>query len=422
MTAVLGAIADDFTGATDLANALVRQGMRTVLILGRPSGPAPDEVDALVVALKTRTIAPADAVAQSLDALAWLREAGVRQIYFKYCSTFDSTDQGNIGPVSDALLEALGGDFSVVCPAFPGAGRTIYMGHLFVNGRLLSESSMRNHPLTPMHDADLVRVMGRQTAGAVGLAALPTVSQGSTALRAELERLRKDGKRYAVVDVAADQDLATLGEAVADFPLVTAGSGLAIGLPAAYRRREWLPAYAVRQTLAPAEPGPALVLSGSCSEATQGQVAKMRGDAPAFELDPMALSRDTDVVTQAIVWATQRLPRGPVLIYSTAEPARVQSAQRWLGTERAASLLEGAFASIARALLAAGVRRFIVAGGETAGAVVQALDVKALRIGQEIDPGVPWTVAEDAPRLALALKSGNFGAPDFFAKALRMAP
>jgi uncharacterized protein YgbK (DUF1537 family) len=241
-------------------------------------------------------------------------------------------------------------------------------------------------------------------------------------VRAALDALRRDGKRYAVVDIAADQDLTSLAEAVADYPLVTAGSGLAIGLPAAYRRREYLPAYAVRSELAPAEAGPALVLSGSCSEATQGQVARMRSEAAAFELDPMALSRDADVVTQAIVFATQRLPRGPVLIYSTAEPARVASAQRWLGTERAAALLEGAFAAIARALLAAGVRRFIVAGGETAGAVVQALDVKALRIGKEIDPGVPWTVAEGTPRLALALKSGNFGAPDFFAKALRMAP
>ncbi len=422
MTAVLGAIADDFTGATDLANALVRQGMRTVLVLGHPAGAAPPDVDALVVALKTRTIAAADAVAQSRAALGWLRAAGVRQVYFKYCSTFDSTDQGNIGPVADALLDALDSRFTVVCPAFPGAGRTIYQGHLFVNGRLLSESSMRDHPLTPMHDPDLVRVTGRQTQGAVGLVALPQVSQGAAAVRAALEALRNDGKRYAVVDVAADHDLATLAEAVADLPLVTAGSGLAIGLPAAYRRREWLPAYAVRQELAPAEPGPALVLAGSCSEATQGQVAKMRGDAPACELDPMALSRDADLVTQAIVWATQRLPRGPVLIYSTAEPARVASAQRWLGGERAAALLEGAFAAIARALLAAGVRRFIVAGGETAGAVVQALEVKALRIGKEIDPGVPWTVAESAPRLALALKSGNFGAPDFFAKALRMAP
>jgi uncharacterized protein YgbK (DUF1537 family) len=422
MTAVLGAIADDFTGATDLANALVRQGMRTVLMLGRPSGPVPADVDALVVALKTRTIRPIDAVAQSLEALAWLREAGVRQIYFKYCSTFDSTDQGNIGPVSDALLQVLDSDFTVVCPAFPGAGRTIYFGHLFVNGRLLSESSMRNHPLTPMTDPDLVRVMAKQTDGAVGLVPLPVVTKGATALRAALEALRQDDKRYAVVDVASDQDLSSLAEACADYPLVTAGSGLAIGLPAAYRRREWLPAYAVRQALAPAEPGPALVLSGSCSEATQGQVAKMRGEAAAFELDPMALSRDADLVTQAIVFATQRLPRGPVLIYSTAEPARVASAQRWLGTERAAELLEGAFAAIARALLASGVRRFIVAGGETAGAVVQALEVKALRIGQEIDPGVPWTVAEGKPRLALALKSGNFGAPDFFAKALRMAP
>ena len=422
MSAVLGAIADDFTGATDLANALVRQGMRTVLMLGLPSGPPPAEVDALVVALKTRTIAPAEAVAQSLDALAWLRAAGVRQIYFKYCSTFDSTDQGNIGPVADALLEALNSDFTTVCPAFPGAGRTIYHGHLFVNGRLLSESSMRNHPLTPMHDPDLVRVLGRQTKGAVGNVPLPLITEGADAVRGALDALRRDGKRYAVLDVAADADLATIGEAVADHDLVTAGSGVAIGLPAAYRRRGWLPAYAVRQDLAPADAGPALILSGSCSEATQGQIAKLRGEAPAFELDPMALSRDADVVTQAIVWATQRLPKGPVLIYSTAEPARVASAQRWLGTERAAGLLEGAFAAIARALLAAGVRRFIVAGGETSGAVVQALDVKALRIGKEIDPGVPWTVAEGTPRLALALKSGNFGAPDFFAKALRMAP
>ncbi len=419
---VLGAIADDFTGATDLANALTRQGMRTLLTNGVPEAP-PAGVDAVVVALKTRTIDAALAVEQSLAALAWLAQAGVRQVYFKYCSTFDSTDRGNIGPVADALLAALEAPATVVCPAFPGAGRTIYRGHLFVGDRLLSESPMRDHPLTPMTDPDLVRVMARQSAGSVGLVPQPVVAEGAQAVRRKLDELAKAGHRYAVLDVIADPDLSVLGEAVADLKLVTGGSGLAIGLPAAYRRRGWLPPFAPKATLPAADPGPAVVLAGSCSQATQGQVAAFRTVGPSRQLDPMVLEREPGELDAAIAWVAERMARGPVLVYSTADPASVAASQRWLGRERASDLLESAFARMAVALVERGARRLVVAGGETSGAVVQALKVAALRIGPEIAPGVPWTVtAGGRPVIALALKSGNFGGPDFFARALEQAP
>src|ERR1700732_4104117 len=237
MPVLLGAIADDFTGATDLANTLVRQGMRTVQLIGVPTGrPHPEDVDAVVVALKSRTIPAVDAVAQSLTVLDWLVAAGVRQVLFKYCSTFDSTDQGNIGPVADALVETLGAGLTVFCPAFPENGRTIYRGYLFVGDVLLSESGMRDHPLTPMRDANLVRVLGRQTRNRVGLVPLATVSRGAEAIRADFARLRAEGYRHAVIDAVADADLLTIGQAAADLRLITGGSGIALGLPDNFRR------------------------------------------------------------------------------------------------------------------------------------------------------------------------------------------
>jgi 3-dehydrotetronate 4-kinase len=413
---ILGVVADDFTGATDVANMLVRAGMRTVQVIGVPQGPLP-VADAVVVALKSRTVAAADAVRDSLAALDALRAAGARQIYFKYCSTFDSTPAGNIGPVADAMLEALGGDFTIACPAFPENGRTVFRGHLFVGDLLLSDSGMRDHPLTPMTDANLVRVLQAQTARRVGLLRQDTVARGPVAIRERVDALRGDGVSIAIADAISNQDLLALGEACAELPLVTAGSGVALGLPPAYARRGWLAPDAQAAAL-PAVGGFAAVVSGSCSQATNTQVRRwLDAGLPARQLDPVALAADPAAADAALDWAVAKLASTPVLVYATAAPEAVRDAQQALGTARAGELVERALARIARGLVEAGVRRLVVAGGETAGAVVQALDVTQLRIGAQIDPGVPWTQVADRP-LLLALKSGNFGGEDFFAKAL----
>ncbi|WP_211443362.1 3-oxo-tetronate kinase [Collimonas humicola] len=419
---LLGCIADDFTGATDLANMLVREGMRTVQTIGVPDA-APQDVDAIVVALKSRTVPAAEAVADSLAALHWLQQQGCRQFFFKYCSTFDSTAKGNIGPVTDALLQALGSDFTIACPVFPETGRTLYRGHLFIQDQLLNESGMQNHPLTPMTDANLVRVLQQQTPSKVGLIGYPAVSQGSEKIHEEIAGLRRQGVRMAIVDALENQDLYAIGAACADLPLVTGGSGIALGLPANFVRAGLLPAQqGAKAGALPGVPGWSAVLAGSASKATNGQVAAWMEKRPAFRLDPLALARGEAVVAQALAFAKQYLERQPVLIYATTTPEQVRQVQAELGVERAGLLIEQALADIAVALQAGGVRRFVIAGGETSGAVVKALGIRALRIGAQIDPGVPATAsiaAEGSPALALALKSGNFGSTDFFEKALR---
>ena len=416
MSVLLGAIADDFTGATDLCNTLVRRGMRAVQLIDVPAPTMviPD-AEAIVVALKSRTVPAEEAIDKSLAALAWLRNTGARQILFKYCSTFDSTDAGNIGPVAEALMGALGTDFTLFCPAFPEAARTIYRGHLFVGDGLLSESGMRNHPLTPMRDPNLVRVLQRQSRGKVGLVPVAAVSCGADAIRKAFAALRQAGFRHAIVDAIEDRDLEVIGEAAADFPLITGGSGIALGLPENFRHRGLL-GEGTADALPPVA-GAAAVLSGSCSEATRAQVAYMGERAPLFRIDPIAAGAGRDIAEEALAWATPHLGERPVLISATAPPDEVSAIQEALGRERAGALVEGILAGIARGLVERGVGRLIVAGGETAGAVVQALGVTGLRIGRQIDPGVPWTMSLGEPALALALKSGNFGAPDFFLRA-----
>jgi uncharacterized protein YgbK (DUF1537 family) len=421
MSVLLGAIADDFTGATDLCNTLVRRGMRTVQLIGVPGqGADTPDTEALVVALKTRTIPAAEAIAQSLAALDWLQRAGAAQILLKYCSTFDSTDAGNIGPVADALLKALGADFTLFCPAFPEAGRTIFKGYLFVGDVLLSESGMRDHPLTPMRDSSLVRILQRQSRGKVGLVPYYDVARGAQAIRDAFDSLRLAGFRHAIVDAVEDRDLEAIGEATADFKLITGGSGIALGLPENFRRQGLLGERAGADAL-PRIDGAAAILSGSCSEATRAQVAYMHERGPVYRIDPVAAAAGRDVAADALAWAAPRLGDRPVLISATAAPEEVAAVQEVLGRERAGALVEGTLAEIARGLVARGVRRLVVAGGETAGAVVQALGVTGLRIGRQIDPGVPWTVSlpgrSGAPALALALKSGNFGGPEFFLRA-----
>ncbi|AXE95961.1 MULTISPECIES: 3-oxo-tetronate kinase [Paraburkholderia] len=422
--ALLGCIADDFTGATDLANMLVRGGMRTVQTIGVPESNETIEADALVVALKSRTIPAADAVAQSLAALHWLRAQGCRQFFFKYCSTFDSTDAGNIGAVTDALLDALSADaasaaFTIACPAFPENGRTIYRGHLFVGDALLNESGMENHPLTPMRDANLVRVLQRQTQSKVGLVRYDAVAQGVSKVREAFGALRGDGVRMAIADAVSDADLYVLGEACADLTLITGGSGVALGLPANFRRAGLLAEQADAAQL-PRVEGWSVVLAGSASKATNAQVAAWRETRSSFRIDPLAVARGEPVVEQALAFAQEHFDKAqPVLIYATATPDEVKAVQRELGVNEAGHLVETTLASIARGLRERGVRKFVVAGGETSGAVVQALDVRTLRIGAQIDPGVPATATTGAEPLALALKSGNFGTTDFFEKALR---
>ena len=415
---LLGCIADDFTGATDLANNLVRSGMRTLQTIGVPAAPLTGEVDAVVVALKSRTIAAAEAVAQSLAALEWLRRAGCRQFYFKYCSTFDSTPQGNIGPVAEALMHALGASIAIACPAFPTNARTIYMGNLFVGELPLSESGMRHHPLTPMTDANLVRVLQAQSRAKVGLVAWTAVAGGEAAIRARLAALATEGVRLAVVDAISDADLDAIAAACADHLLITAGSGVAIGLPENFRRAGLLPLRADAAEL-PRVPGLAAVISGSCSQATNSQVEHwIESGRPAIRIDPFEIARGSDVAAGALQLAASLLGSGPVLFYATAAPGQVKSVQAELGVAEAGAMVERALAGIAQGLIERGVTRLVVAGGETAGAVVQALGVTALKIGPQIDPGVPWTATQGAHPILLALKSGNFGSRDFFVKSL----
>lgn len=415
MPLLLGCIADDFTGATDLANTLVKHGMSAVQVIGVPDGPLPD-ADAVIIALKIRTAPVGDAVAQSLAACDALTKAGAKQVFWKYCSTFDSTDAGNIGPVADALLKRLGAGFAIACPAFPTNGRTIYLGHLFVGGALLNESGMEHHPLTPMTDANLVRVLSRQTEGGVGLVPFGAVEQGVGEIRRQMTRLAESGRRYAIVDAVTDAHLMAIGEAVAPHGLVTGGSGVAMGLPENFRRAGLLPDRSDAAALPPMQ-GAAAVVAGSCSRATLGQIGLARDHVPVLELDPLGTPDAAALAAQALAWVEGKLDAArPVVIAASATPEKVAALQAKLGREAAGALVEDAVATIAEGLVARGVGRLVVAGGETSGAVVTRLGVTSLRIGPEIDPGVPWTFAE--PRgIHLALKSGNFGARDFFLKA-----
>jgi uncharacterized protein YgbK (DUF1537 family) len=410
---LLGAVADDFTGASDLANTLAKGGMATMQFVGASAGAAPSECEAGVVALKTRSIPAVQAVSQSLEAARWLLDQGCRQIIFKYCSTFDSTPDGNIGPVGEALCDLLGSDVAIVCPAFPATGRRLFMGHLFVGDRLLNESGMEKHPLTPMTDADIRRWLRRQTQDDVGHVPLDAV-RGGPALAAAFEAEAKAGRRLVVADAVSDADLMTLGAAIADHRLVTGGSGIALGLPRNFRASGLL---SDSPTPLPEVQGPAVVLCGSCSIASQRQVATYLETAAGLAVDPSELMRGEMTAERAADWVGRRDGRGPI-VYSTAAPEAVAGVQQHFGRAEIAAAIERFFGDVARILADRGMRRIVVGGGETSGAIVEALGLRSLHIGSEIDPGVPALVADRHGPLGLALKSGNFGAPDFFAKAI----
>lgn len=429
MTLVLGCVADDYTGASDLANTLSKAGLRTVQTIGVPRDdlelPA---VDAVVVALKSRSIPAAEAVERSLAAARWLRDRGAGHVLFKICSTFDSTDAGNIGPVTDALRAepgagpAAGAGPALVTPAFPETGRTVYLGHLFVGTVPLHESPLKDHPLNPMRDSNLVRVLGRQSRSPVGLLPLAVVEAGPQAVRDAVGQRAAEGVGALIADAVLDRHLETLGVVALDQPVSTGASGLGLGIARALVAAGRITASGGTQ--APAEiGGPAAILAGSCSQATLGQIAAAERSMPVLRLDPEALAIDPGEIGRALAWAERHRAEGPVLIASSAPPEQVAAVQRTLGRDAAGHAIEQAMARIALGLVEAGMRRLVVAGGETSGAVVDALALPAFRIGAEIAPGVPvlYTVGREPP-MVLALKSGNFGSPDFFADALRAMP
>ena len=421
MNLQLGCIADDFTGASDVALMLAERGMPVTQVLGLPDENLKAGTAAVVIALKTRTTKAAEAVRQSRKAAEWLLEQGAQQVMFKYCSTFDSTADGNIGPVTDALLSVLDDDFTVVCPAFPANGRTVHNGMLMVNGQPLSESSMRHHPLTPMRNSNLLELMDEQTheGASIGID-LKTVRGGKESLRAALARAKHEGYRYAIPDAETDADLLALGEACARLKLVTGASGIAIGLP-----NNFLPIGKERKSACvplPQLPGHAVIIAGSCSQTTRSQVEFMRAHCGFMDVHPCKLASGEQSMELLCNEAVMLWQKGPVMVTSEADPQKVKEAQAKLGREQAAALVEQTLAEIAEHLASRGACKFILAGGETSGAVAAALGSGVLLTGPRIDPGVPWMVRADQPTQVLAFKSGNFGSRDFFLRALEMLP
>lgn len=414
----LGVIADDYTGATDLAGMLARLGLRAIQHLGVPDRPSELDADVVVIALKSRSIAASEAVEQSLAAARWLLDNGAPLLFFKYCSTFDSTDRGNIGPVASALADLVSAESVVFVPSVPENGRTTYRSHLFVHDQLLSESPLRDHPINPMRDADLRRVLRAQVDEPVGAVHLDVVERGADAVRAALAAAASDGTRLVIVDAVSDAHLTTLGAAVRDAKLVTGAAGLALGIGRASLRRSDA---AGERFAVPS--GPAAVLSGSCSAATRRQVALHQESHPSFEIDVRALAAGRDVVGDAVEFVRANLGARP-LVYSSSDPVAVAAIQEELGVDASAALVERAFEAIAAGIVDAGVRQVVVAGGETSGAVVNGLAIRSLEIGPEVDPGVPWTsgAGTGTAHVALLLKSGNFGEDDIFSRAIDTAP
>ncbi len=422
MTLALGCIADDYTGASDLANTLTRQGLRTVQTIGVPSDDLKmPEVDAVVVSLKSRSIEAGEAVARSREAEKWLRSRGAGHVLFKICSTFDSTDAGNIGPVMDALRADCGEKIVLVTPAFPETGRTVYQGNLFVGLVPLNESPLKDHPLNPMHDSNLVRVLARQSKTTVGLVNLATLTRGPDAVRARLAELAGQGVGAAVVDAVFDHDLETIGAVAVGQRLSVGASGIGLGLARALVKSGRVRA-ASKAASGAAVGGPAACLAGSCSQATLQQIASAETIMPVLHLDPERVVAGREEARRAVAWAAERVGAGPVLVASSATPEEVAALQSRHGRQAAGHAIEQAMADIAEGLVQSGVRRLVVAGGETSGAVVDRLRIPGFLVGEEIAAGVPVlrAVGNASGDMLLALKSGNFGGPQFFSDALAL--
>lgn len=408
----LGVIADDFTGATDIAGFLVENGLATLQFSGIPAKADLTGVDAVVISLKSRSCPADEAVHDSLAALDWLKARGCPRIYQKYCSTFDCTATGNIGPVTDALLAALESQFTLICPALPVNGRTVYQGNLFVGAQPLAESGMRHHPITPMTDSNLLRLMETQARGRAGLVPFSTIDKGAAAIAEAFEQLTQDGVRYAVVDTLTEQHLLDIAAAAIDMPLVTGGSGLAIGLARLLGKGNLAAAREAGRPLGTR----AVVLSGSCSEMTNRQVARYQAIAPALALDVAACLTRADYPAELVRWVSSQPVTPAPMLHATTSPGELAAIQARHGRDAASEAVEQCFAQVAVLLREAGVESFIIAGGETSSRITQALGIVAFHIGPQIAPGVPWVRATDAP-LSLALKSGNFGDETFFSRA-----
>jgi 3-dehydrotetronate 4-kinase len=423
VTLALGCIADDYTGASDLANTLTRCGLRTVQTIGVPSNDlALPDVDAVVVSLKSRSIEAGLAVSRSRAAEKWLRSHGAAHVLFKICSTFDSTDDGNIGPVMDALRADAGDAIVLVTPAFPETGRTVYQGNLFVGPVPLNESPLRDHPLNPMHDSNLVRVLARQSKTSIGLVALADIARGPDAVRARLADLAKKGFGAAIADAVFDGDLETIGAVALDHRLSVGASGVGLGLARALVASGHVkpnPSDAISESPVG---GPAACLAGSCSQATLHQIARAEHAMPVLHLEADAAVAGKDEARRALAWAKDRLKQGPILIASSSTPEQVAVLQARHGRDAAGHAIEQAMADIAEGLVRSGVRRLVVAGGETSGAVVDRLGIPGFLVGAEIAAGVPVLRAVGASHgpMLLALKSGNFGGPEFFSDALKL--
>ena len=412
----LGIIADDFTGATDIAGFLAANGIITVQTNGVSSLNLEETVETIVVSLKTRSCPSQDAIEESLRALSWLKEQGCTQFYFKYCSTFDSTAHGNIGPVTDALMKALGCDVTIICPALPVNGRTVYKGYLFVNDTLLNESGMRHHPVTPMHDAKLSRLIETQSTGKAYEIHVESVERGSSHIKSHIDEARSNGYSYVIVDALKQKHLDTIASATKNLVLVTGGSGLAESMAKSAKKSS----LDKERAIAKGKPklSKSIILSGSCSQTTNLQVYAYKEIAPSISFKIDAFSQDNNrYVADIAAWVVSNMSHHYApLVYATKSPEmvealRVQYPQIDIGKE-----VEHFFAELSVALYNAGIRNYIIAGGETSGAVAQRLGIEAFLIGPQIDPGVPWVRAVNKD-IHLALKSGNFGSVDFFRKA-----
>lgn len=422
MPLLLGCIADDITGATDIGLMLNANGLPTTLYLGVPDDLRVPDTEAAVIALKIRSCPAEQAVAEATRAANWLLAHGARQLFYKYCSTFDSTSDGNIGPVADALLRLVRQEQTVLLPAFPENGRTVRNGHLYVDDDLLAESPMRNHPLNPMTESFLPKLMDAQTAdGTTSWIDQSIVDAGADEIRAALARERADGRRFVSIDTRDDNDFPAIADAIAEMRLITGGSGIGAAIPEVLRQQGLLRERADSAEL-PSLPGHVAILAGSCSQATRAQIAAFANSATAIVVDPVELHAGASSRESIADAAQQATINGNVLIHSSTDSESLKQSQAKLGVAASAQLVEDTLSFVARQLAAHGVSKFVVAGGETSGAVALALEVDELQIGAPIAPGVPWMVSRSPKTRCLAFKSGNFGDADFFERALELLP
>ena len=417
MTAVFGVVADDLTGGMETAAMLVAQGIPCGFVTDPAALADLPDMPAYVVAQKTRVIPAADAVAKMEAGARALLNRKTRQLFFKYCATFDSTDEGNIGPVTDMLMELTGAECTAFCPGSPDLARTVYNGHLFLGTQLISESPKRFDPLTPMTDPDLVRVLQRQTSTPVGLLSLPLLRGGQDRLRAHLAQEIAQGRHFFITDSVAPEDLDVVAALTLDWPVMTGNATIVRHYPPLWKAKGWIRSDEALPTL-PAVNGAGVVLSGSCADRSMEQLAAFEAERPVLRLDLLAMPDAKAAIAEALAWALPRLAEGPVAIATSASPAAVRAAQDRYGRSGAASLAEAIIGGLAVALRDAGVRRFVVAGGETSGSVVEHLGIRELQVGAYGGPGIGNAVTRGEDPMAFCLKSGKLGPVDMFLSAL----